>query len=228
MACPCGNHILKHRLARQSIGVTVYELDFRECDSCGRVGFERLTKTGELVGEGPRARGQYQALQDNRALPWEPSVSKSAYHPYKLWFTPNRQAVHVCLLKLDSKAVAICPDYRLLIEGDDYLQTSFELTRQVIGVLKLDAGTRMAVTDSPPFDLTWGTKPAIRFPQLRSEPPFEPPAENLLPESPASKMPALAPPAFKPPQTVKPEPQIDTATVNPIPAPMAAGQLALF
>lgn len=171
MACPCGSNILKQRVATHSTPENVYELSFRECDSCQRIGFERLTCANELVSQDVEARARFQQLGQNPAQQWASQVTDSSYRPYKIWITPCRQEVRVCLIRLATQTVALCPEYRLMSKGDDYLVTLFELSRELIKAMGFPAETRLSSTDSAPFELSWGSKPTIVSENMRTVQP---------------------------------------------------------
>lgn len=220
MACPCGSHILKQRVATHSASDAVYELGFRECDRCGRIGYERLSRATEVIGQGTEARAQFQRLSQSPAQKWAPRVNESMYRPYKIWFTPDRQAIRVCLIKLPSRTVALCPEYRLLAEGDDYLETNFALCRQLIKTLGLPDDTRLSATDSAPFELTWGAKPPLIIDRIRTNPPArikEQTNTDTPPEESAKRDPAPTPPQCTEPETSNTQPEL-AETPKPTPS----------
>lgn len=230
MACPCGSHTLKHRTATHSTPENVYELSFSECAQCTRIGYERLTCSGELVSEDAPARIRFQQLSQNPAQKWANRVAESLYRPYKIWITPDRQEIRVCLIKMDSQTTALCPEYRLVVEGEDYLETLFSLSGELKKALKLPTDTILAATDSAPFELTWGTKPAIITERMQ----VVPPASAKLTEDESHQETAVE--ATPPPEPEVPEPQpelTDTPEPEPEPAQSPApeedqGQLVLL
>lgn len=158
MSCPCGNHALKARAAKQTQQETSWELQFSECDRCGRIGFERLNKNGVVSATGAEARARFQIMQDNPIFKYTHLLEQSWYRPYKLW-TIGDKTLRVCLIKLKQRALAFCPELKLAVEGIDYLDTAGELQQQVCHALG-NHQDRIIATDTTPFPLAWGTDPS--------------------------------------------------------------------
>ncbi|MGX1201167.1 hypothetical protein [Marinobacter sp. MBR-105] len=226
MACPCGSHTLKHRNSVYTDAGTRYELTYRECDRCGRQGYERLIQNTTPICEGPTARQRYALIQEGPIGPWLDKVPQSIYRPYKLWRSPDGRAIHVCLIKLDGESAAICPEFKLLITAEDYLEASLSLAGKLLDVLGLPPQSRFTATDSLPFELTWGSAPVFSLKR---------------PARPATRNPISTPPVPEPAPTVSdstvslgqapvqsvevPAPPIQPAASEDTPEP---GQLDLF
>jgi hypothetical protein len=160
MSCTCGNHAVALRNATHRDASGKHELSFRVCGQCGRLGYERLIHNGQTIAQGVMARQQFQSLQSGPTERWGKLVGQSLYHPYKLWRFPEREPVLVCLIKLEGNAIGLCPEYELCVEGEDYLEVSRSLGQKVREACGCPAGATLTTTDSAPFDLTWGKRPA--------------------------------------------------------------------
>jgi len=83
-------------------------------------------------------------------------ASRASGQPYRQWRLPNGHGCQVCLIRDNDGVLAICPEHHLVVEGSDFLETTFELNRRLIDKLGLPQHTRVTEMVVPPFTMIWG------------------------------------------------------------------------
>lgn len=135
-------------------------------------------------------------------------ASEADGQPYRQWRTPDNDVYQVCLIREDNGVLAICPEQHLVVEGTDYLETTFELSRRLMDRVGLPQGTKLSEMVLPPFIMTWGKK-GTTFIEANREAPEQ--DEDPLPMEAAEHTPAETEDAMNmdPDDETTDEPQID-------------------